>query len=146
MTTLACDSVSDPSGEPEGSDRLVRESAGIMAASGSLYAAALDVLTHRLPIICAASPAPIAWQVAELWRMSLEKPLAIWQASASLGAWPLAAACLIAHGAVRHAPPESLALALAADGASAMRATLDVMHEQVAANATRLDRQRRSPR
>jgi hypothetical protein len=146
VTALVSDSDSDPGEASEGSDRLARESARIVAASGSLYAAALGVLAHRLPILCAASPAPLAWQVAERWRMSLEKPLAIWQASASLGAWPFAAACLMAHRAARQAPPESLALALAANGASAMRATLDTMHQQVAANATRLERQGRTPR
>ena len=126
-------------------DCLVRETAGIVATSGSLCAAAFDVLAHRLPIICAASPAPVAWQMAELWQMSLEKPLASWQAWARLGTWPLAAACLMARKAAQPAPPATLALALAIDGASAMRATLDAMHQQVAANAARLDRQSRSP-
>jgi hypothetical protein len=144
VTVQASDLVSSPSGE--GNDRLVRESAGIVATSGSLCAAALEVLAHRLPIICAASPAPVAWQMAELWQMSLEKPLAAWQAWAPLGAWPLTAACLMARKLAQQAPPETLALALAVDGASAMRATLEAMHLQVAANAARLNRQSRSPR
>lgn len=72
--------------------------------------------------------------------------MAAWQAWAWLGTWPLAAACLMARKVAQQAPPETLTLALAAHGASAMRATLDAMHQQVAANATRLDRQGRSPR
>jgi hypothetical protein len=86
VTAPASDTGSDPIGED--GDRLARESAAIVATSGSLCAAALEVLGHRLPILCAASPAPVAWQVAELWRMSVEKPLAAWQAWASLGTWP----------------------------------------------------------
>ena len=87
-----------------------------MTMSGALSAATLEVLAHRLPILWATSPAPLAWQMAELWRMQAEKPLAVWQAWASLGVWPLAAAGLVARSAAGQTP-QTLALAAAADGA-----------------------------
>jgi hypothetical protein len=87
VTAPASDTGSGPIGE--GGDRLARESAVIVATRGSLCAAAPEVLAHRLPILGAASPAPVAWQVAELWRMSLEKPLA----APGPPAWTGRAAC-----------------------------------------------------
>lgn len=127
-------------------DLLARECAAIVVMSGTLSAAALEVLAHRLPILWATSTAPVAWQVAELWRMQLEKPIAVWQAWASLGAWPLAAAGLLARSAAGQTPPHELALVAATDGATTLRVALDEVHELVTANARRLDRQSRSPR
>ena len=116
-----------------------------MTMSGALSAATLEVLAHRLPILWAASPAPLAWQMAELWRMQTEKPLALWQAWASLGAWPLAAADLVARSAAGQAP-QTLALAAAADGAKTARTVLRGVHAVVSANARRLGRRRRRRR
>jgi hypothetical protein len=127
-------------------ERLARDCAAIMTLSGALSHATLEVLAHRLPIVWAASPAPLAWQMAELWRMQVEKPLAVWQAWASLGAWPLVAAGLAARAAAGQSPPQALALAAAADGAKTTRTVLRGVHRVVSANARRLGRRRRRRR
>jgi hypothetical protein len=131
---------------PAAADRLARECAAIMTLSGALSLATLEVLAQRLPIVWAASPAPLAWQVAELWRMQVEKPLAVWQAWASLGAWPLAAAALAARSVAGQTPPQMLALAAAAEGAETTRTVLRGVHAVVSANARRLGRRRRRRR
>jgi hypothetical protein len=122
-------------------ERLARDCAAIVTMSGAL-SATLEVLAHRLPIVWATSPAPLAWQMAELWRMQVEKPLAVWQAWASLGAWPLAAAGLLARSVAAQTPPQALALAAAA-GAKTARTVLRGVHAVVSANARRLGRRRR---
>jgi hypothetical protein len=128
---------------PAAADLLARESAAIATLSGALSLAALEVIAHRLPIVWAASPAPLAWQMAELWRMQAEKPLAVWQAWASLGAWPLAAAGLMAGALAARTPPQAVALAAAADSAKTAHAALRGVHAVVSANARRLGRRRR---
>jgi hypothetical protein len=127
-------------------DRLARDCAAIVTMSGALSLATLEVLAHRLPIVWATSPAPLAWQMAELWRMQTEKPLAVWQAWASLGAWPLAAAGLLAQSVAAKTPPQTLALAAAADGAKTAHTVLRGVHAVVSANARRLGRRRRRRR
>ena len=127
-------------------ERLARDCAAIVTMSGALSLATLEVLAHRLPIVWAASPAPLAWQVAELWRMQTEKPLALWQAWASLGAWPLATAGLMAQSVAANTPPQALALAAAADGAKTAHTVLSGVHAVVSANARRLGRRRRRRR
>jgi hypothetical protein len=131
---------------PAAADRLARECAAIMTMSGALSLATLEVLAHRLPMVWAASPAPLAWQMAELWRMQSEKPLAVWQAWASLGAWPLAAAGLLARSFAAQTPPQTVAWAVAADGAKAAHTVLRGVHARVRANARRLGRRRRPRR
>jgi hypothetical protein len=84
--------------------------------------------------------------MAELWRMCLEKPIAGWQAGISLGVWPFTAAGLVARSAAGLTPAEPVALVVTADAATTVRAMLDAVHEQVAANAERLGLQSRSPR
>jgi hypothetical protein len=138
-------SPSEPA-EADAAGDLARESALIVDMSGALSAAALEVLAHRLPIIWATSPAPLAWQMAECWRMGVEKPLAAWQAWISLCSWPLVAAGLVARSAAGQTPADTLAMVVAADGAATVRTVLDEVHELVTANALRLDRQSRSPR
>ena len=127
-------------------DRLARDCAAIMTMSSALSLATLEVLPHRLPIVWATSPAPLAWQMAVLWRMQTEKPLAVWQAWASLGAWPLAAAGLLAHSVAAPTPPQALALAAAADGAKTAHTVLRGVHAVVSADARRLGRRRRRRR
>ncbi len=131
---------------PAAADRLARDCAAIMTMSGALSLATLEVLAHRLPIVWATSPAPLAWQMAELWRMQTEKPLALWQAWASLER--LAAGSRRPHRAIgrRAAPPQTLALAAAADGAKTARTVLRGVHAVVSANARRLGRRRRRRR
>ena len=126
--------------------RLLREGTALMAMSGALCAATLEVLAHRLPIIWATSPAPLASQMAELWRMQVEKPLAVWQAWASLGAWPFVAAGLMARAMTARTPPETLAVIAAADGARTAHTVLRDVHAVVSANARRLGRRRRRRR
>jgi hypothetical protein len=127
-------------------ERLARDCAAIVTMSGALSLATLEVLAHRLPIVWATSPAPLAWRMAELWRMQTEKPLAVWQAWASLSAWPLAAAGLLAQSVAAPTPPQALALAAAADGAKTARTVLREVHAVVSANARRLGRRRRRRR
>lgn len=127
-------------------ERLARDCAAIVTMSSALSLATLEVLAHRLPIVWATSPAPLAWQMAELWRMQSEKPLAVWQAWASLGAWPLAAAGLLARSVAAQTPPQELALAAAADGAKTAHTVLREVNAVVSANARRLGRRRRRRR
>jgi hypothetical protein len=140
--------VAAPFARPVGpaAERLARDCAAIVTLGGALSLATLEVLAHRLPIVWAASPAPLAWQMAELWRMQVEKPLAVWQAWASVGAWPLAAAALAARSAAGQTPLQTLALAAAADGAQTARTVLRGVHAVVSANARRLGRRRRRRR
>jgi hypothetical protein len=126
--------------------RLTREGAAVVAMSGAVAAAAIEVLAHCLPIIWTTSPAPVAWQMTELWRMHFEKPLAVWQAWASLGAWPFAAAGLMARSVAARTPPETVALMAAADAAKTARTVLRGVHATVSANARRLGRRRRRRR
>jgi hypothetical protein len=150
VAALSVDPTEEPDPNAAGAealgDLLARECAAIVAMSSTLSAAALEVLAHRLPILWASSTAPLAWQIAELWRMQMEKPIAVWQAWTSLGAWPLAAVGLLARSAAGQTPPHALALVAATDGAATLRVALDELHELVAANARRLDRQSRSRR
>jgi hypothetical protein len=127
-------------------DRVARDCAAIVTMSGALSLATLEVLAHRLPIVWAISSAPLTWQMAELWRMQTEKPLAVWQAWASLSAWPLAAAGLMAQSVAAQTPPQALALAAAVDGAKTARTVLRDVHAVVSANARRLGRRRRRRR
>ena len=127
-------------------ERLAHDCAAIVTMSGALSLATLEVLAHRLPIVWATSRAPLSWQMAELWRMQTEKPLAVWQAWASLSTWPLAAASLLARSVAAQTPPEALALAAAANGAKTARTVLRGVHAVVSANARRLGRRRRRRR
>jgi hypothetical protein len=127
-------------------EHLARDCAAIATMSGALSLATLEVLAHRLPIVWATSPAPLAWQMAELWRMQTEKPLAVWQAWARLSAWPFAAAGLLAQSVAAQTPPQALALAAAADGARTARTVLRGVHSVVSANARRLGRRSRRRR
>lgn len=120
--------------------RLTREALRLGAIGRRLPGATAVTLAHRLPILAGLSPASAAWQTAELWRMTLEKPFAFWQAwlAASTLPWRLWstwAASLSAPGA----PPE-LALRLTADSLRGMRQSLAPMHAGVAGNARRLTR------
>ena len=55
--------------------RLARDAGRIAVRSSELPVATVLTLAHRVPILWATSPS--AWQQAELWRMSLEKPLVL---------------------------------------------------------------------
>jgi hypothetical protein len=115
------------------------------AIGAALPAASAVTVAHRLPILAGLSPASAPWQAAEVWRMTLEKPIALWQAWLALGAlpwqlWRIWAASL----ATGRAQPE-LALRLAGVGLGAMRRSMAPAHAQVVGNARRLNR-RAKPR
>ena len=67
--------------------RLARDAGRIAVRSSELPAATMLTLAHRLPILWASSPS--AWQQAELWRMTLEKPLVLGRVWAALALSPL---------------------------------------------------------
>jgi hypothetical protein len=126
--------------------RLVRDAARILTRSSELPAATMLTLAHRLPLLWAANPG--AWQQAELWRMSLEKPLVlghVWTAWAlsPLQFWLAMARAWGPRGGAA-LPLEIAALATAALGDS-----IAPVHRRVTRNARRLSRRsarRRSPR
>jgi hypothetical protein len=74
--------------------------------------------------------------------MTLEKPIAFWQAWAACATLPLQVASLWAAGSGR----PDLALRLAAAGIAATRAGLAPIHARVTGNARRLSRRGRSRR
>ena len=125
--------------------RVARESARVGAIGAALPAASASTLAHRLPILAGLSSASALWQAAEVWRMTLEKPVAFWQAWLAIGPvpwqlWSIWAAAL----APGRSQPE-LALRLAGAGLGAMRRGLAPGHARVVGNARRLNR-RAQPR
>lgn len=120
--------------------RLTREALRLTAIGRSLPEATAVTLAHRLPILAGLSSGSAAWQTAELWRMTVEKPFAFWQAwlAASALPWQLWSTW-VASLSGSHAHPE-LALRLTADSLRAMRQSLAPMHVGVAGNARRLSR------
>ena len=104
--------------------RLVRDTARIMRRGSELPTATMLTLAHRLPLLWVASPGP--WQQAELWRMSLEKPLVFGHVWAARAWGPRGGAGL---------PLELAALATAAVGDA-----IAPVHRRVTSNARRLSR------
>jgi hypothetical protein len=118
--------------------QVARESARLGAIGAALPGATAVTLAHRLPILAGQSSATAFWQVAEIWRMTLEKPVVFWQAWLALGPlpWQLWNMWAAALGAGRHQP--ELALRLTGAGVSAMRRSLAPGHDRVIGNARRL--------
>jgi hypothetical protein len=118
--------------------QVARESARVGAIGGALPAAAAVTLAHRLPILAGLSSAAAVWQAAEVWRMTLEKPVAFWQAWLALGPlpWQLWSIWAGALGAGRNQP--ELALRLTGAGVAAVRRSLAPGHARVVGNARRL--------
>jgi hypothetical protein len=126
------------------SRQVARESAGLGAIGAALPAASAVTLAHRLPMLAGLSSASALWQAAEIWRMTLEKPVAFWQAWLALGPlpwqwWSMWAAAL----APGRGGPE-LALRLTGAGLGAIRRSLAPARVRVVGNARRLDRRARS--
>jgi hypothetical protein len=118
--------------------QVARESAHLGAIGAALPAATAVTLAHRLPILAGQSSATAFWQAAEVWRMTLEKPVAFWQAWLALGPlpWQLWSIWAAALGARRSQP--ELALRLTGTALGAMRRGLAPGHETVVGNARRL--------
>jgi hypothetical protein len=124
--------------------RVTRESVHLGAIGAALPAAGAVTLAHRLPILAGLSPASAVWQTAEVWRMTLEKPIVFWQAWLALSPlpwqlWRIWATAL----ATGRAHPE-LALRLTGVGLGAVRRGLAPAHARVVGNARRLNRRARS--
>lgn len=123
--------------------RVARESVRLGSIGAALPAASAVTVAHRLPILAGLSPASALWQAAEVWRMTLEKPIAFWQAWLALGPlpwqlWRIWATAL----ATGRAQPE-LALRLTGVGLGAVRRSLAPAHARVVGNARRLNRRAR---
>jgi hypothetical protein len=108
-------------------------------------AASAVTLAHRLPILAGLSSASALWQAAELWRMTLEKPVAFWQWWLALGPlpWQLWSIWAAALAPGRRQP--ALVLRLTGAGLGAMRRSLRPGHARAVGNARRLAR-RAKPR
>ena len=120
--------------------QVARESVRLGAISAALPAASAATVAHRLPIMAGLSSASAFWQAAEIWRMTLEKPVAFWQAWFALGPlpwqlWNMWAAAL----ATGRMQPE-LALRLTGASVGAMRRGLAPGHARVVGNARHLNR------
>jgi hypothetical protein len=123
--------------------RLVRDAGRIAVRSSELPVATVLTLAHRVPILWATGPS--AWQQAELWRMSLEKPLvlgAVWTALAlaPLQGWLALARAWGARGGAM------LPFELAALGTAAIGDAVGTVHKRVTRNARRLSRRGARPK
>jgi hypothetical protein len=125
--------------------QVARESARFSAIGAALPAAAAVTLAHRLPILAGLSSATAFWQAAEVWRMTLEKPVAFWQAWLALAPLP-GELCSIWAAALAPARSQpELALRLTGASLVAIRRGLAPGHARVVGNARRLAR-RAKPR
>jgi hypothetical protein len=122
--------------------RLGRDAARLGTLAGAMSAATAVTLAHRLPLLAGVGPASALAHTAELWRMTLEKPLAFWQAWLATASPPLQLCSLWAGGAGR----PDLALRLAGAQLAALHAGLTPIHARVTGNARRLSRRRRGAR
>jgi hypothetical protein len=127
------------------SRQVARESVRLGAIGAALPAASAITVAHRLPILAGLSSASAVWQAAEIWRMTLEKPAAFWQAWLAVGAlpWQLWSICATGLAAGR-AQPE-LALRLTEASLGAWRRSVAPAHAPVLRNARRLNRRVRPP-
>jgi hypothetical protein len=119
--------------------RLAREALRLSAIGAALPGASAVTLAHRLPILAGLSQASALSQTAELWRMTLEKPLALWQSSLAVATvpWQLWSLWASAPGWVDSGHAD-LGLRLAAAGLGGVRAGLRPIHASVTGNARRL--------
>jgi hypothetical protein len=122
--------------------RLVRDATQILIRGSELPAATMLTLAHRLPLLWVSNPG--AWQQAELWRMSLEKPLVLGHVWA---AWTLSPLQFWLARARAWGPRGGAALPfeLAALATAALGDAIGPVHRRVTSNARRLSR-RGAPR
>ena len=125
--------------------QVAREGARLGAIGAALPAASAITMAHRLPILTGLSSASALWQAAEVWRMTLEKPVAFWQGWLAFSSlpWRLWSIWAAAMAAGRVQP--EVALRLTGAGLGAVRRGLAPGHARVVGNARRLDR-RAKPR
>jgi hypothetical protein len=124
--------------------RLGRDAVRVAAMSHALPMASAATIANRLPILAGLSPASAAWQSAELWRMTLEKPFAFWRASMALGMLPWQLWSTWTTGMARaKASPMDVAVRMAAVGTRGLRETLTPVHAKATSNARRLGRRSR---
>jgi hypothetical protein len=122
--------------------RLARDATRLGTLAGALPAATAVTLAHRLPLLAGLGGSAALGQTAELWRMTLEKPIAFWQAWTACATLPLQLGSLCVSGSGR----PDLALRLAAAGIAAMHVGLTPIHARVTGNARRLSRRGRRSR
>jgi hypothetical protein len=117
--------------------RLVRDATQILIRGSELPAATMLTLAHRLPLLWVSNPG--AWQQAELWRMSLEKPLVLGHVWATWALSPLQFWLALARA---FGPRGSAALPfeLAALATAALGDAIAPIHRRVTGNARRLSR------
>jgi hypothetical protein len=120
--------------------QVARESVRLGALSAALPAASAVTVAHRLPILAGLSSASALWQAAEVWRMTLEKPVAFWQAWLALGPLPWQLWSIWATALAPGRSQPELALRLTGAGLGAMRRGLAPGHARVLGNARRLNR------
>jgi hypothetical protein len=123
--------------------RLARDAGRIAVRSSELPTATMLTLAHRVPILWASSPS--AWQQAELWRMTLEKPLVLGRVWASLALSPLQVWLALAR-AWGPRGGTALPFELAALNTAAMGDAIGTVHKRVTRNARRLSRRRARPK
>jgi hypothetical protein len=127
--------------------RLAREAVRLSAIGAALPGASAVTLAHRLPILAGLSPASALSQTAELWRMTLEKPLAVWQSWLAVATLPCQLWSLWAAApGWPNSGQADLGLRLAAAGLGGLRAGLRPFHVSVTGNARRLGRPTRRSR
>jgi hypothetical protein len=115
--------------------RVSRDVARIGTLAAALPAATAVTLAHRLPLLAGLGQASAATQ-GELWRMTLEKPFAFWQAWLASASLPLQLCSLWAGSPGR----PDLAWRLVGAQLAALRASLTPIHARVTGNARRLSR------
>jgi hypothetical protein len=123
--------------------RLARDAGRIAVRSSELPTATMLTLAHRVPIFWASSPS--AWQQAELWRMTLEKPLVLAHVWTALALSPLQVWLALAR-AWGPRGGAALPFELAALGTAAMGDAIGTVHKRVTRNARRLSRRRAPPK
>jgi hypothetical protein len=126
--------------------RVARESVRLGAIGAALPAATATTLAHRLPILAGVSSASALWQAAEIWRMTVEKPVAFWQGWLSLGLWPWHLWRIWAAALASGRSQPDLALRLCASSLGAARRGVTPGHRRVVGNARRLSRRRNARR
>jgi hypothetical protein len=122
--------------------RLTREALRVAALATALPGASAVTLAHRLPLLAGLSQASALAQTAELWRMTLEKPAAFYEAWLACATTPWRLWSLWAQGWPGPGRPD-LALRLAAVALGGARQGLTPIHARVTGNARRLQRRPR---
>ena len=127
-----------------GSGRQVaREAVRLGTISAALPAASAVTIAHRMPILAGLSSASALWQAAEIWRMTLEKRVAFWQAWLSFGPLPWQLLSIWAAALTPGRLQPDLTARLAGANLRAARRSLTPGHAQVVGNARRLARRAR---